>query len=249
MSEIRAIVVGGVDHGEADRIVHVLTASGRQAWFAPAGRKSKKRFGGALEPFATVRATLEPRRKQGMSVVASMIVDRPRTTIGSALDRIALASYLAELCARVAPDGEEAGAIMGLLEQALDRLETQPGTRALRRAVELAMLGPLGYGPDTEACAVCGTPAGEGNVAFDLLRGGVLCADHGEGASVVGPKTRAWAGAMIGAEASVDPERGFDARWADTAALKLGRTVDALYRSIVDGPLRALPLLEDVLGT
>ncbi len=247
MSEIRAIVVGGVDHAESDRIVHVLTATGRDAWFAPAGRKSKKRFGGALEPFATVRATLEPRRKQGMTVVASMVVDRPRTAIGSALDRIALASYLAELAGRVAPDGDEAAAIMAVLEQALDRLESGPGTRALRRAVELAMLGPLGYQPDTEACAVCGSPAGAGNVAFDLLRGGVLCAEHGTGAGLVGPKTRAWAGAVITA-GSVDPERGFDAAWADTAALKLGRTVDALYRTIVDGPLRSLSLLEDVLG-
>lgn len=249
MSEIRAIVVGGVDHAEADRIVHVLTAEhGRQAWFAPAGRKSRKRFGGALEPFATVRATLEPRRKQGMSIIASLVVDRPRSGIGSSLDRIALASYLVELAARVAPEGQEAGSIAAVLEQALDRLDQHPATRALRRAVELVLLGPIGYQAETEACAVCGTAAGDGNVAFDPMRGGLLCAVHGEGVTVIGPKTLAWVRAVLEAGDVSDPAAGLDPAWAEIAATKVGRSVDVLYRQVVDGPLRALPLLDDVLG-
>lgn len=248
MSEISAIVVGGVDFAEADRIVHVLSDTGRLAWFAHAARKSRKRFGGALEPFATVRATLEPRRKQGMSVLASLVVDRPRTGIGGALDRIALASYLCELFARVAPDGEDATPIRALLEAALDQLDAGPASRALRRAAELRLLGPLGYQPDTEGCAICGTRAGADTVAFELSRGGVLCAAHGEGAGVIGPKTRAWVAAVLGAPDLGDPTAGLGPSWGETAASKVGRSVDALIRHVADGPLRTLPLLEDMMG-
>ena len=49
-SEVLGIVVGHVDYGEADRIVHLLTPEqGRVAAMARGARKSRKRFGGALD--------------------------------------------------------------------------------------------------------------------------------------------------------------------------------------------------------
>lgn len=250
MSEVRAIVVGGTDFGEADRIVHVLGARGRESWFAHGARKSRRRFAGTLEPFATVRATLEPRRRQGMVVIASMVVERARTGIGAGLERLALAAYAAELCARVAPEGAEAPELEQILAAALDRLDVAPGSRALRVALELVLLAPLGYRPDTHACVVCGREAPAGNVAFELSRGGVLCAEHAGAAPVIGPKTRAWVEAVLaaGPAALADPCAGLPEAWADTAALKLARTVQAVYASVLEAPLRSAPWLEQVLS-
>ena len=53
-----AIVLRHIDYGEADRIVSLLTLDqGLLKGFARGARKSRKRFGPALEPFAQVRVT------------------------------------------------------------------------------------------------------------------------------------------------------------------------------------------------
>lgn len=92
-----AIVVQTVDYGEADRIVHAVTARGRVAWFAHAAKKSRRRFGGALEPFTTIEPELEVKRRQGMAVISAASTVRARLGIRSRLESLALASYAAEL--------------------------------------------------------------------------------------------------------------------------------------------------------
>jgi len=244
----RAVVVGGVDYGEADRVVHVLTETGKQAWFAHNARKSKKRFSGSLEPFVTVTATFEPKRRQGMAVIASLAIERSRIGIQNALDRIALAGYAAELISRVSPEGDEAKALLELLERVLDRLQNNGATNVDRRALELVLLDPLGYRPDTEACVVCGTPAAD-LARWSLVEGGVVCDEHGQGAPLIGPKTRAWAGGIVaqGFDAIDDSLGGLDAADARTAAAKLGKSLDTFYRALVDGPLRSTAFLEEVI--
>ena len=53
--DLEALVVGGVDYGEADRVVYLLSREGRLAVFAHGAKTSKRRFQGALEPFTTIR--------------------------------------------------------------------------------------------------------------------------------------------------------------------------------------------------
>ncbi|RMG47517.1 MAG: DNA repair protein RecO, partial [Acidobacteria bacterium] len=54
--ETEAIVLATTVRGEADRVVHLLAASGeRLVALAPAAARSQRRFGGALLPGARVK--------------------------------------------------------------------------------------------------------------------------------------------------------------------------------------------------
>lgn len=244
MTTLRAVVVGGVDYGEADRIVHLLTPHGRLSVFAHAAKQSRRRFAGALEPFTEIEAEVEAKKKQGLSILVHANVLRPRLGIQSALDRIGYAGYVAELGSRVAPEGEACPEIFALVESTLDRLESgAPPAPPLRRGFELRLLGPLGYRPELEACVVCGESAG----FVDLIRGGALCAAHRQGAAPLGPKTRAWMQGILSQEGTLDELAGCDSEWARRAAEKISRALDALYQSLLDGPLKSTAVLEALI--
>jgi DNA repair protein RecO (recombination protein O) len=240
---LEAIVVGGVDYGDADRIVHLLTKSGRLSVFAHGARKSKKRFAGALEPFNTIAATIEPRSKGGLATMSSASVDRARLGIQRDLLSIALAGYVVELGAKLAPEGDAAIELYTIVVAVLDRLDgPRPATRTVRQAFELVLMQPLGYRPEPDRCVECG-----GEPAFvDFSRGGALCRDHGAGGSAFGPKTAAWMRALIDQSDGFDELAGFDQGWAETAARKLTRPLQSFYRTLLDQPLRSAAFLEEL---
>lgn len=241
--EVEALVVGGVDYGEADRIVHLLTVNGRLTAFAHGAKKSKRRFQGALDPFTTIRASLSASKKNkgGMPTLVSASVERARLGLRRELKKIALASYFAEVARRVAPESEPAEEIYALVRSALDHLLDQPATIAARRAFELALMDRLGYRPMLEACVVCGKEAAPPYVDFN--RGGALCAAHRENARELGPKTMQWTAAMLDA-AEFEPAGEFGAEWADRAARKLTGPMAEFFAVLLDRPPNALALLE-----
>jgi DNA repair protein RecO (recombination protein O) len=240
----RALIVGGVDYGEADRVVHLLTGRGQLAAFAFGAKKSRRRFAGALQPFFTVRPEFELRRREGMPVLRAASIECARMGISQDLVAIGTAGYVAELAARVAPEGEASEAILALVEAVLDSLNAGVRPRpSVRRAFELMLLDELGYRPELAGCVECG--AGPGFI--DFARGGALCGAHRGGARPIGPKTSAWVQRVLDARSGFDPTAGLDPAWADTAAEKLGPSLDAVYRSLLDRPLRSLAVLEALL--
>lgn len=238
------MVVGGVDHGESDRIVHLLTEDGRLDVFAPGARKSRRRFAGAFEPFQTIEiATHEGgRRRPGLVTATSARVLQPRLGIRSDLERISLASYAAELCRRVAPEGEATGAFAGLVEL-LDYLERGAATACVRRAFEARLLGALGYQPSVEGCVVCGRAEPPFLVSFE--DGGLTCASHGIRGDRVGPGTLAWLRAVID-PSELAPRGPHDEADALRAARTIGPALDRFYAQLLAGPLRTGALLRDL---
>lgn len=237
------IVVGGVDYGEADRIVHLLTDIGCTHLFAHAAKKSRRRFSGALEPFTTIQAEIEDRRKTGLAVMSSASVVRARLRISSELLRIALAGYVCELAAQLAPEGDASAGLYALVTAALDRLDgVAPISPALRQAFELSLLSHLGYAAEVDACADCGAPP----VAFDFERGGVLCEEHRGTALPIGPNTRAWMKAVLSLEGGFDETAGLPVEHAELAARKISRQLVAFYRGLLEHPLRSQAFLDQV---
>jgi DNA repair protein RecO (recombination protein O) len=242
LTEIEGIVAGGVDYGEADRIIHLITPSGRASAFAHGARKSKRRFAGALEMFASVRASIAGRRQRdGMPTVSSAVVLDARLGIRADLGRIALATYAVEVVSIVAPEGQASEGVYRLAAELLDRLAQNPASVAQRRAFELKLYAELGYHPELDACTVCGEHA---EPAFlDLLRGGIVCASHRERAKEIGPVTLDWIRrALLGPLTMTD----FDPEAADRAARAIrGPMADAIG-SLVGRPLKSVALLDDV---
>lgn len=233
-----------MNYGEADRVVHVLTTEGRLSLFAHAARKSRRRFGGALDPFTTIRMHIEPRRRAGMPTLGSATVVLPRLGLRADLDRIALAAYVVELGAAVAPEGDPAAGLYRLVEAALDRLESTTPSVALRRAFELRLIDVLGYAPLLDRCCACDGPI-EDVAYLDFIRGGLVCEEDRDGAGIVGPKTVEWMQRVLAAVA-LDELVGVSAEWADTAARKLTVATSSFFERLIGRTLKSSDLLADL---
>lgn len=241
-SSFDALVVGGVDYGEADRVVHLLTRTGRVEAFAPSARKSRRRFGGALQPFTTVRAEVGRRKAgSGLATLVSAEILRLRLGLAGDLERLALAGYAAELGFRLAPEGLPTE-LPGLVEGLLEALLVSPASRAARRAFELRVLAELGYRPCLDGCVVCDLPAR----FLDLERGGLLCDVHRGRAREIGPKTRAWLVACLVSGETPAPSDPLGPEEAERAARAVGPSVDLALDACLDRPPGALRLLREV---
>jgi DNA repair protein RecO (recombination protein O) len=191
------LVVGGTTTGESDRIVRLLTPRGRLDAYAPGARRSKRRFSGALEPFQTIEAQLH-RRGPGLVTMRAASVRRARLGLRSDLERITLASYVAELGRLVAPEGEDTE-MFAEVEACWDALERVDASAGLRRRFELRTLAVLGYRPAVGSCVVCGRS--EGPAFLELSAGGRTCAAHHGGGPQLTASGWAWMGEAL-AEAS-----------------------------------------------
>lgn len=169
-----ALVLSGVDYGEADRVLTLLTEErGRLAAFARGARKSKRRFAGVLEPFTLVDARLVETRGDLCRLDGAEIVDafaELRLEIG----RAARASYGAELVRELAREREPQPELFGLLKGWLGALAREDAGPLQMMRFELAALAAGGLMPRLDACARCGEE-GPPDALFDPEHGGLLC--------------------------------------------------------------------------
>jgi DNA repair protein RecO (recombination protein O) len=171
----KAMVLGCVDFGESDRIVALFSEErGRLSAFAAHAKNSKKRFGGALEPFTIVNASLTERRGDTFRF-ESADIQEPFLALRGDFAGITRASYAVELVREVCKDREPHPEIFGGLVGLMMRLSQAGGTAEDLLAFELGVLDEAGLRPQFEACARCQAVPGE-HAGFDPSQGGVLCA-------------------------------------------------------------------------
>ena len=177
----QALVLSTLDYGDADRIVTLLTDRlGRIAAFAAGARKSKRRFAGVLEPFTLLEVQLVERRGDTFRLDAAHVLDG-FGELRTRLDRIARASYAAELVRELCRDREPHGDLFALLKAFFNALaREEAGPLALMR-FELDALAAAGLMPRLDCCARCGTPGPSGLPLFDSDHGGLLCRPCGQG--------------------------------------------------------------------
>lgn len=171
---LKCVVLGAVDTGEADRVVALFSEErGRLGAFAPAARKSQRRFGGALEPFTLVQAEVVERRGELYRFERASIVES-FAAIREDLADIARASHACELIREVCRDREPHRELFGELVDLLFRVARRTSTPEDLLVFELRALAFAGLQPVFEACAGCGAlPAAEDR--FDPDVGGRLC--------------------------------------------------------------------------
>ena len=179
--DVEALVVGGMNLGEADRIVYLLSDGfGRTRAVARGARKSKKRFAGMLDPGCHIRLTRRGRQGSLASITDIELVRAPRHARED-LDRIALLAYGCEICASLAAEEEPAPRQYGLLQTWLLLLEgaQTPGV-SVRVALEAKALTFAGFTPALVQCSRCGLPL-EDPCVFDPESGGGLHQRCGSG--------------------------------------------------------------------
>jgi DNA repair protein RecO (recombination protein O) len=175
-----AVVLRAIDYGESDRIVTLFTRErGKLATFARGARASRRRFGGALEPFTLVAAELQERRGSELWTLVSVVAERAFGGIRGDLARIACAAHACEVARALVRDAEPHTELFDLLSAYLDRIDGAPAEPTALRAAELGILRAAGLAPRLDACARCGGRLPATQLRLDPAEGGVVCGTCG----------------------------------------------------------------------
>jgi len=171
--KIQAFVLSTLDYGDSDRIVSLFTLEhGLIKAFARGAKKSRKRFGAALETFARIDAHV--RLKNGLSGIQQAEIQNIYPRIRTDLAGIAHALYACELVEALTPEGHPLPRLYRLHAAYLDRLEAEKPAESDRRFFEINLLNILGYRPSLESCARCNSPFTE-SVALLQENGDLTC--------------------------------------------------------------------------
>ena len=171
-----AIILRYTNYAEADRIVTLLTKEhGVCSAFARNARKSRRRFGGALQPFNRVRVLWQQRRSGGMPQLAEVELLGAATPLLANLEVLSLAAYGCELVAAMLPEQQPVPDVYLVLESFLAHLPIAESLPVARLLLELRLLQLAGLLPHIGHCASCWEPLCDEWLLFDARRGGTLC--------------------------------------------------------------------------
>ena len=205
LKESEAIVLRTYPLREADLLVTLFTRlEGKVRGVARSAKKSKRRFGGALEPLTYVKAFYEDRERQEVTRLDSCeVLESPLATEVSYPRAVALA-HVAELLDELLPDREANDAVFRL---ALSVLAGLRGSEIWMPVTyfELWMTRLMGYLPEFSECIVCGRSLNGNRAFFHALADGLTCLDDKRLASAeISSESRALAAQMFRA-----PVEGF----------------------------------------
>lgn len=235
-----AIVLGVMDYGEADRIATLFTREhGKVRALARNARTSRRRFGGALEPFAHLKARLALRDDR-----LSTLHDADILTLHPAIRRdlatMALAGYACELCDRFLPDLHANPRLFRLLAACLEYLESAPYDHSDRRFFEINLLNILGYRPSLDQCARCGGGLSPITGAkYAASASGLLCPQCG-GEGWISGET------VMLLRKSLETGRLGVVRFSSHQAAEAGRLLDIAIAAHLDRPLKSLGFLREM---
>ncbi len=159
-----AIILGLMNYRESDRIVTLFTREhGKINGIARGARNSRKRFGGALELFASLKVAFTP--AEGLVPVKDVDIVTIYPGIRGRFNGIAFAGYACELVAALVPEGLVNQRAYRLLTAYLEHLDKGEFGGSDRHFFEMNLLNILGYRPSIETCSECGVLlAGKGGV-------------------------------------------------------------------------------------
>ena len=175
-----AVVLHVFDYLETSRIVRMATRDlGVQSALARGARRSRSRYGSALDLFASGVAEISTKPGRELHTLASFDVQRARPGLAEDLGRFTGASALAELALRFSGEDTHPSLFEALISSldALDR--AAPGeTIEVSLGAAWRIVAELGFGPSLDRCGSCDRTIAPLDAApFSHRAGGVLCPD------------------------------------------------------------------------
>lgn len=171
--DVCGVVLRGVDYKETDRILTVLTAeNGLMTVKARGCRRKNSPLAAPTQLFAYSQMTLFEYRDY-YTVQEAAVLDQ-FLGLRTEIEKLALASYFAEVAQTVAVEGEQNGQLLSLFLNslyALDKLDKP--LDLVRAAFDLRCMVIAGYAPLLDACAVCGVAQPKEPLLH--IQEGVLC--------------------------------------------------------------------------
>lgn len=174
-----AIVLHAFDYLESSRILRLATREmGVQSVVARGARRSKSRFGTALDLFVQGTAHFSAHRGRELHTLTSFDIDTTRPALATDFGRFTGAEAIAELVLRFGgdePHPEVYDAVVAALDELVVASDAEAGERAIAGAWRIVTA--LGFAPALASCATCDAevPRDE-SATFSAAAGGVLCA-------------------------------------------------------------------------
>src|SRR5579863_523848 len=177
LRESEAIILRTYSLREADLLVTMFTrVEGKVRGVARSAKKSKRRFGGALEPLTYVRAFYDVKEGQDLARIdACEVLESPMASEVSYARAVAL-GHIAELLDELLPDREANDAIFRLTLSVMHVL-TGPEIWMPVTYFELWMTRLVGFLPELTECIACGRTLNGSRAYYHALADGLMCSD------------------------------------------------------------------------
>ena len=237
-----AIVLAVMDYAEADKLVTFFTLEhGKLKGLARNAKRSRKRFGGALEPFA--RLHLQLSLKEGLSTLNGADIVTIFPHIRQDLAKIGHAAYACELVERLVPEGEHNRRLFRLLAAYLDHLDRLPNDPSDRRFFEINLLKVLGYSPLLSHCAGCGTGIADARgLRATPSFSGILCGQCNKTGRPVTLQT------MVLLNQAMHSGRFGRLSFSPAELAEAGELLDSAIACHLNRPLKSLAFLREILA-
>lgn len=247
----KALVLREVNYKESDKILTVLTAEeGKLTLSARGCRKKGSPLAAASQLLVWSEMTLY--EYQGRWAVKEAVTERQFAPVRSDLEKLALASYFAEVTETLAEEGQPEPGLLSLTLNCLHALEKMNlPLRHIKAAFEWKAMALAGYEPMADGCAVCGCEPPE-EPRIHLGEGVVHCAacrsEVGDGISM--PLSNS-ALAALRHIIWGDPKRLFSFQLDEMSLRQLGDASEAYLMTRLERGFRtldfykALGILED----
>jgi DNA repair protein RecO (recombination protein O) len=198
LKESEAIVLRTYPMREADLLVTLFTRQeGKIRGVARSAKKSKRRFGGALEPLTYVRTFYEDRERQELTRLDSCeIIESPLASEVGYPRAVAL-GHIAELLDELLPERESNDAVFRLTLSVLNSLRGSDVWMSVTY-FDLWLTRLMGFLPELTECIVCGRLLNGSRAYFHALADGLMCPeDKRLASSEMSGESRALAGQMF----------------------------------------------------
>jgi DNA repair protein RecO (recombination protein O) len=191
LKESEAIVLRTYPLREADLLVTLFTRlEGKVDSVARSAKKSRKRFGGALEPLTYVRAYYEDRERRELARLDSCEVLESPLAFEVSYPRAVALGHVAEVLDELLPDREANDAVFRLVLSVLAVLRG-PEIWLPLTYFDLWMTRLMGYLPDLSECVACGRSLNGSRAYFHVLADGLMCGeDKRLASSELSPESR-----------------------------------------------------------
>ena len=243
MRQSEALILRTYPFHEADLLVNLFTrAEGKIRGVAKAAKRSKRRFGGALEPLTHVVAHWQEKEKQELVRLESCDIIASPLVAQMTYPRVVALSYVAEVIDQLLPDHEPSDDIFRLTLAVVKHLETGPVWMPLTY-FDLWIVRLIGLLPDLSHCTACGGTLNGSRAYFHVLADGLLCQrDKRLASSEMSPESR-----MLAAEMFRSPLENFGAMsWPRQRGADLRKFLSQRVQRHIEKKLVTAAMLEKI---
>lgn len=174
------IVVRTRNLGEADRIVILLTPNrGLVHCVARSARNTKSKIGGQTDLLRHITAGINAGRSD-LHIISQVETINAHLPLHTDLDRLTLASHMAETSEQFSTEGAPNPALFNLLSESLTNAETAPPDKLplLRLWHDVQLLTVSGWEPELQNCVRTGVELTEGDHWWSATEGGVVAQNY-----------------------------------------------------------------------